>query len=208
MRVLVACEYSGRVRDAMLAKGHDAVSCDLVPSEIPGPHHVGDVLPLLADGWDMLVAFPPCRYLTKSNAWRWDVITAERNEALGFVRLLMAAPIPRIAIENPVGAIGTQIRPADQYIHPWWFGEPWQKMTGLWLTGLPKLRPGVTERPSTVRPYCQAGYGPRREDGSRESRGAPGSARRSSDRSRTFRGIASAMADQWMQGGHPPPDVA
>lgn len=196
VRVLVACEYSGRVRDAFRALGHDAMSCDLEPSESPGPHVQGDVLSLLTDGWDLLVAFPPCTYLTKSNAWRWDAIAHQRADALDFVRLLMAAPIPRIAVENPAGAIGTQIRPADQYVHPWHFGEPWQKTTGLWLTGLPKLEPDVTDRPGNVQPFVQAGYGPRIA-GRRRSVSPPGSARRSQDRSRTFTGIAQAMARQW-----------
>ena len=194
MKILVACEYSGRVRDAFLARGHTAVSCDLAPTEVPGPHIQGDVLPVLNIGWDMIIAFPPCTYLTKSNAWRWDAIAQERAAALDFVRQIMAAPCPRIAVENPAGAIGTQIRKADQYVHPWHFGEPYQKMTGLWLTGLPKLVPSVTERPTDVRPWVQAGYGPRTGSGSRTAGGA---VRRSVDRSRTFRGIAQAMADQW-----------
>ena len=158
MRILIACEFSGAVRDAFRAVGHDAVSCDILPSERPGPHVQGDVTELLTDRWDMLIAFPPCQYLTKSNAWRWDVIASERAAALDFVRRLMNAPISRIAIENPSGAIGTHIRKADQYIHPWQFGDPFQKMTGLWLKGLPRLVPDVRERPDDVQPWCQGRY--------------------------------------------------
>jgi hypothetical protein len=193
VRVLVACEYSGRVRDAFLARGHDAISCDIVPTEVPGPHITGDVLTILDRGWDMIIAFPPCTFLTSSNAWRWDAIAAERTEALTFVRQIMSAPVPRVVVENPTGAIGTHIRKADQYIHPWHFGEPWQKATGLWLIGLPRLVPEVTVRPVDVQPWCQAGYGPKVV-----GRRIPGGAvRRASERSRTFRGIARAMAEQW-----------
>jgi hypothetical protein len=141
----------------------------------------------------MLIAFPPCTYLTKSNAWRWDAIATKRAEALDFVRLLLAAPIPRIAIENPAGAIGTQIRPASQYVHPWHFGEPWQKMTGLWLQGLPNLVATVDGKPDAVTPWVQAGSYRRTNGGY----GSGGFVRRERDRSRTFLGIAQAMADQW-----------
>lgn len=142
MRVLVACEFSAVVRDAFLARGHDAWSCDIEPTEgDPQRHFQGDVMKILESAWDLMVAFPPCTYLTKSNAWRWDVIETERAEALEFVRRLMSAPIHKIAIENPAGAIGTQIRKADQYVQPWHFGDPYQKTTGLWLKGLPKLAP-------------------------------------------------------------------
>lgn len=200
MRVLIACEYSARVRDAFRRRGHMAVSCDLEPTEgNPARHYRGDVFDLL-DGrpWDLLIAFPPCTYLTNSNAWRWDAIAEQRTEALDFVRRLMDQPVPRIAIENPVGAIGTQIRKADQYVQPWMFGEPYQKTTGLWLKNLPPLVPEVAVKPADVVPWCQAGYGPRRADGSRRSDGPEGGAvRRASARSRTFAGIARAMAEQW-----------
>ncbi len=191
MRVLVACEYSGRVRDAFLARGHDALSVDLDPSETPGPHVQGDVFDVIDRGWDLMIAFPPCTYLTNSNAWRWDAIAARRAEALGFVRRLMDAPIPRIAIENPAGAIGTQIRKADQYVQPWHFGEPYQKTTGLWLRGLPRLVPDVTEKPVDLRAYVD-----NRPRTAGSLTGA-GGVRKSKDRSRTFVGIARAMAEQW-----------
>lgn len=201
MRVLIACEYSARVRDAFRAKGHDAWSVDLLPTEGDPAYHVqGDALRVIAwGGWDMMIAFPPCTYLTNSNAWRWDKIADERAEALEFVRRIMNADVPRIAVENPAGAIGTQIRKADQYVQPWHFGEPWQKTTGLWLKNLPKLRPLVTVKPGNVVPYVQAGYGPRDpETGRRASAiGRMGAKRSGHERSRTFAGIAQAMADQW-----------
>lgn len=195
MRVLIACEYSARVRDQFRARGHDAWSCDVVPTTgDPRWHLTGDALDQLGAGWDLLVAFPPCQYLTNSNAWRWDTIAEQRAEALAFVRELLAAPVPLIALENPVGAIGTAVRPADQYVQPWHFGDPWQKTTGLWLVGLAPLVPEVTERPADVVPWAQAGYGPRQAGGSRTAGGA---VRRSADRSLTFPGIARAMAEQW-----------
>lgn len=200
MRILVACEFSATVRDAFRRCGHDAWSVDLEPTEgDPQWHICGDALDAVhSRHWDMMVAFPACTYLTKSNAWRWDAITTERETALQFVRDLMSAPIPRIAVENPVGAIGTHIRRADQYVQPWHFGEPYQKMTGLWLTGLPQLVPAVTARPEDVRPWCQAGYGPRGSGTATvRSRRPAGAHRRAKDRNRTFAGIARAMADQW-----------
>lgn len=140
MRVLVACEFSGIVRDAFIAAGHDAVSCDLLPTERPGPHHQGDVLPLLSQGWDMMIAHPPCTYLCSSGL-HWNTRRPERailtEEALLFVRTLLDAPIPRIALENPVGCISTRIRKPEQIIQPWMFGEDASKGTCLWLKGLP-----------------------------------------------------------------------
>lgn len=191
MRILVACERSGRVRDALLALGHDAVSCDIVPSDRPGPHIVGDVLAVLADGWDMMIAFPPCTYLSKVGARRWKENTANRMAALDFVRALMDAPIPRIAIENPVGAISTNIRPASQYIEPWMFGDLFQKRTGLWLQNLPNLVPDIPVRPEGVVRFVNGGRTDRKG-------GKPtGGARSPIKRARTFEGIARAMAQQW-----------
>lgn len=143
MRVLVACEFSGRVRDAFTARGHYAMSCDLLESETPGPHYVGDVYDLLDKPWDMMIAFPPCTHLAICGA-RWFNRPGKREaqlKALEFVRLLMNAPIPRIAIENPVGVISTAIRPPDQWIQPWEHGHGETKKTGLWLKGLPLLKP-------------------------------------------------------------------
>ena len=139
----------------------------------------------------MMIAFPPCTYLTNSNAWRWEAIAGQRAEALEFVRTLMSAPIPRIAVENPAGAIGTQIRKAEQYIQPWWWGEPYQKSTGLWLTNLPKLVPAVTVKPDNLRAYID------NRARTAGSLSGAGGVRKSKDRSRTFQGIANAMAEQW-----------
>lgn len=192
MKILVACEYSARVRDAFRRIGHDAFSADLDPCEGDPRFHIqGDVTEILGDGWDMMIAFPPCTYLTNSNAWRWSAIADQREEALEFVRLLMAAPIERIAIENPAGAIGTNIRKADQYVQPWHWGEPYQKTTGLWLKNLPTLTPDVSVRPENVRAYVD--NRPRTAG----SLSGAGGVRKSKDRSRTFLSIAEAMASQW-----------
>lgn len=139
MRVLIACEFSGTVRDAFRALGHDAMSCDLLPTEAPGPHYCGDVRDVLGAGWDLMVAHPPCTHLAVSGARWFKDKRAEQAEALDFVRLLMAAPIPRIAIENPVSVISSRIRKPDQTIQPWQFGHGETKATCLWLQELPKL---------------------------------------------------------------------
>ncbi len=140
MKVLVACEYSGRVRDAFLARGHDAMSCDLLPTDVPGPHYQGDVRDILHDGWDLLIAHPPCTYLTVAGLhWnkRDPARAALTEEALLFVRLLMDAPIKRIAVENPVSCISSRIRRPDQIIQPHDFGADASKKTCLWLKNLP-----------------------------------------------------------------------
>lgn len=142
MRVLVACEYSGRVRDAFRRLGHDAMSCDLLPTEAPGPHYQGDVRDVLYDGWDLMIAHPPCTYLSVSGMhWTTRGLRDPQltEDALSFVRLLMDAPIPRIGIENPVSVISSRIRKPDQIIHPWMFGNDASKKTCLWLKNLPKL---------------------------------------------------------------------
>ena len=182
MRVLIACEFSGVVRDAFRAMGHDAVSCDLLPSERPGPHIQGDVLPLLGQGWDMLIAFPPCTHLCSSGARWWPAkrVDGRQAAALAFARALMDAPIPRVAIENPVGLLSTAVRRPDQIIQPWQFGHGETKATCLWLRGLPLLVPTC----------IVAGREPRIH------RMAPGPDR-ARERSRTYPGIAAAMAAQW-----------
>lgn len=136
MRVLVACEYSGTVRDAFRARGHDAMSCDLLPTDVPGPHYQGDVRDVLGDGWDLMIAHPPCTHLAASGARWFHLKQQEQAEALEFVRLLMNAPIPRIAVENPVSVISSRIRKPDQIIQPWMFGHGETKATCLWLKGL------------------------------------------------------------------------
>ena len=141
MKVLVACEYSGRVRDAFIAQGHDAISCDLLPTDAAGPHYQGNVEDILSDGYDLMVAHPPCTHLAVSGSrhfWRKE---KEQKEALDFVRLLMDAPIDRWCIENPVSVISSAIRQPDCIIQPWEHGHGECKTTCLWLKNLPKLKP-------------------------------------------------------------------
>ncbi|WP_353088222.1 hypothetical protein [Stenotrophomonas sepilia] len=180
MRALVACEYSGRVRDALRSRGVDAMSCDLLPTERPGPHYQGDVRDVLHDGWDLLIAHPPCTHLAVSGARWFKHKQKEQAEALDFVRLLLNAPIPRIALEQPISIVASRIAPTSQVIHPWQFGHGERKTTCLWLINLPHLVPT----------NIVAG----REE--RVHRMAPGPDRWK-ERSRTFQGIADAMADQW-----------
>jgi site-specific DNA-cytosine methylase len=180
MRVLVACEYSGTVRDAFIAKGHDAMSCDLLHTDKPGPHYQGDVFDVINDGWDLMIAHPPCTHLAVSGArWFKDKVT-EQAEALNFVRRLMNAHIDRICIENPVSIISSRIRKPDQTIQPWQFGHGETKRTCLWLKGLPKLVPTdiVDGRDQRIWKL-------------------PPSPNRWKIRSTTFQGIADAMANQW-----------
>lgn len=182
MKILVACEYSGLVRDAFIAQGHEAVSADLLPTESPGPHYRGDVRNILDRGFDIMVAFPPCTYLCAAGARYWDRPDWEGKQeaALDFVRELMEAPIEKKAIENPRGIIGSTIRVPDQIIQPYQFGDPWRKMTCLWLDGLPPLKP--TEHVEEHSSWIDS---------------IPTYRNRGKNRSRTFPGVAKAMAEQW-----------
>ncbi len=195
LRVLVACEYSGTVRDAFRARGHYALSCDLLPTDAPGPHHQGDVSEIIGAGWDLLIAHPPCTYLSVSGMhWTARGLRDPQltEDALAFVRLLMDAPIPRIAVENPVSVISSRIRKPDQTVQPWQFGHDASKATCLWLKGLPKL-----QATSLVEPRIIDGrkrWGNQTDSG--QNRLAP-SADRWKIRSATFAGIAAAMAEQW-----------
>jgi hypothetical protein len=190
MRVLIACEYSGTVRDAFIRVGHDALSCDLLPTESPGPHYQGDVRDILTDGWDLMIAHPPCTHLAVSGARWFKDKQVEQAEALDFVRLLLAAPIPRIALENPVSIISSRIRKPDQIIQPYQFGHEATKTTCLWLQNVPPLVP--TEI---------VGKGARHVTKSGKSLpewyNLPPSVDRWKIRSATFPGIAAAMATQW-----------
>jgi len=144
MRVLVACEYSGKVRDAFSNIGHDAWSCDLLPTDVPGQHYHGDVKDIIGEGWDLMIAHPPCTYLSVSGMhWTTRGLRDPKltEDALDFVRLLLNAPIPRIALENPVSVISSRIRKPDQIIQPWMFGHDASKKTCLWLKNLPLLEP-------------------------------------------------------------------
>lgn len=195
MKVLIACEYSGTVRDAFIRAGHDAMSCDILPTESPGPHYMGDVRDVLGNGRDMMIAHPPCTYLCSSGL-HWNKRVPGRHEktleALAFVRALLAAPIPLIALENPIGCIGTSIRKADQTIQPWQFGHDASKATCLWLKNLPPLKPTRIIEPRMVngRPRWA------NQTDSGQNRLGPKSTR-SQERARTYHGIANAMADQW-----------
>lgn len=195
MRVLVACEYSGVVRDAFLRAGHDAMSCDLLPTEAPGPHHQGSVLDVLGNGWDLMVAHPPCTYLSVSGMhWTARGLRDPKltEDALDFVRQLMDAPIPKIAIENPVSVISSRIRKPDQIIQPWMFGHDASKQTCLWLKGLPTLQPTKMVPPRIVNGKKR--WGNQTDSGQNK---LPPSKDRWKIRSATYEGIAGAMADQW-----------
>jgi hypothetical protein len=181
MRVLVACEYSGRVRDAFRRRGHDAWSCDLLECEAdPRWHYQAPVEELLNRGWDLMVAHPPCTHLAVSGSRHFHRKQREQAEALDFVRLLMNAPIPRWCIENPVSVISSAIRPADQVIQPWEFGHGETKATCLWLQNLPRLRPTNVVEGREPRVHMM-----------------PPGPNRWQERSRTYEGIAEAMGDQW-----------
>lgn len=180
MRVLVACEFSGVVREAFKARGHNVWSCDLLPTEQPGQHIQGDVRSVLAAGWDLMITHPPCTDLAVSGARWFKEKRVRQEDALAFVRLLLAAPIKRIALENPVGIISTRIRRPDQIIQPWQFGHGETKKTCLWLKGLPKLLPTNIVGGRVQRAWR-----------------LPPSPDRWKLRSMTYPGIAAAMAEQW-----------
>lgn len=184
MRVLVACEYSAVVRDAFLAKGHDAWSCDLLECERDPAWHIrGDVLEVLGDEWDLMIAHPPCTHLAVSGARWFKNKQKEQAEALDFVRTLLEAPIDKIALENPISVISTRIRKPDQIIQPWMFGHGETKATCLWLKNLPLLQPTNVVDGREARVHKM-----------------PPGPDRWKERSRTFTGIAQAMAEQWGSG--------
>ena len=190
MKVLVACEYSGIVRDAFVARGHEAISCDLLPTDRPrgmvvsdnarGSHYKGDVRDILYVGWDLMIAHPPCTHLAVSGARWWKDKLYEQADALHFVRLLLAAPIEKIALENPISKISTAIRKPDQIIQPWQYGHGETKATCLWLKNLPLLTPTKIVDGREARVHKMS----------------PGPDRWK-HRSTTLQGIADAMAAQW-----------
>jgi len=205
LRVLIACEFSGTVRDAFTAAGHYAASCDLLPTETPGLHYQGDVRHVLNEGWDLMIAHPPCTYLTNAAAWAFGdgpyhqkvkagtlvgaARRAARDEAVAFVSTLWDAPIARVAIENPVGALSTAWRKPDQTVQPWQFGHDASKATCLWLRGLPPLAPtDVLPGGTAARRANQTGSGQNK---------LPPTADRWKIRSLTYPRIAAAMAAQW-----------
>jgi hypothetical protein len=192
LKVLVACEYSGRVRDAFTRMGHFAMSCDLLPSDAPGLHYQGDVFDVIDQGWDIMVAHPPCTHLAVSGAKHFAAKQASgvQQEALDFVRRLLDAPISKIALENPVSIISSAIRKPDQIIQPYMFGHEATKTTCLWLKNLPQLTPTdmvskgerhVTKSGKSLPKWYNLPPGPDRWK----------------VRSATFQGIADAMAAQW-----------
>lgn len=202
MKILIACESSGTVREALRNLGHDAWSCDLLPADDGSPHHIqGDAIEAAYSGeWGMMIAHPPCTYLTVSGLhWNKRVPgrAAKTEEALTFVQKLMDAPIEKIAIENPVGAISTRIRKADQYIQPYEFGDDASKKTGLWLKNLPPLVSTVDRFPGRIVEHNgkQVERWSNQTD-SGQNRLAP-SPDRWKERSKTYPGIADAMAHQW-----------
>jgi len=195
MRVLVACECSGRVRDAFRALGHDAWSADIVAAEDKSEYHIqGDVLAILNDGWDLMIAHPPCTYLSRAGArwWKDQVRQLKADEAAEFAFKLRDAPIERIAIENPIGQLNKRWRYPDQTIQPWQFGHPYSKATCLWLKNLPLLTP--TDICKDYVPLLPSNTGWNARKGGKTSRGVVHTAK---EASRTFTGIAKAMSAQW-----------
>ena len=187
MKLLVACEQSGVVRNAFLELGWDAWSCDLEPSDDDSDRHIqGDALEVLDRGWDLLIGHPPCTSLAVSGRWYWNAYPEATQEALDFVQALMDAPVRHIAIENPVSIISTRIRKPDQIIQPWMFGHDASKKTCLWLKNLPKLEATeviVKSRYANQTPSGQNKLGPSKD--------------RAKLRARTYEGVAHAMAEQW-----------
>ncbi len=187
MQILLACESSGIVRDAFTAAGHQAVSCDLLPSESTGAHIIGDAIAISRWGcWDMMIAFPPCTYLCKAQLWRCNRSPTRKqlqSLAVSFVRALLSAPIPAIALENPIGHLSQALRPYDQLVHPWHFGDPHSKEICLWLQGLP--------------PLLSTCFSPGRQPVANHVNGRMSQAQKSKIKSRFFPAVAAAMAAQW-----------
>lgn len=201
LSVLVGCEFSGTMRDAFIQLGHAAMSCDLLPSDVPGPHYQGDVRDILHKKWDLAIFHPDCTYLCSSGL-HWNLKRPERaaltEEALDFVRFLLEAPIPHIALENSMGCISTRIREATQYVQPYEFGDDASKKTGLWLKNLPPLTPTLRV-PGRVVGYRKSGQPIERwanQTDSGQNKLAP-SQDRWKLRSKTYAGIAKAAAEQW-----------
>lgn len=189
MKILIGCEYSGVVRDAFIAKGHNVISCDFLPTEKSGPHYQGDILDILNKDWDLAIFFPSCTYLCSSGLhWNQRIKGRQKKteEALDFVRTLLNAPINKIALENPVGCISTKIRKPDQIIQPWQFGEDASKKTCLWLKNLPLLQPTHIIKKQRYANQTASGQN-----------NLPPSKDRWKIRSKTYQGIANCMAETW-----------
>ena len=203
LSVLVACEFSGIVRDAFIARGHDAVSCDLLPTEHPGPHIQVDVLAILDQGWDLMIAHPPCTNLAASGARTWAGKRADgrQQQGIDFFMALVKAPIPRKAIENPVGIMSSVYRKPDQIIQPWQFGHPETKTTCLWLFDLGPLKATAIVKPDYMRKpdgtYLLDKKGKRYSRTHFMTGWKMKGVEQWKERSRTFPGIANAMSSQW-----------
>jgi hypothetical protein len=193
MKVLIGMEFSGKVRDAFLRRGHDAVSADLRPTEVPGPHYEGDVFDIIDLGWDLAIFHPECTHLAVSGAKHFARKRADGSQAaaLDVVRRLLASDIPLIALENPVSIISSRIRKPEQIIQPYWFGHKEFKKTCLWLKGLPALTPT-----DWIQPPCKATEPEEWKRWNKVHREPPGP-NRQKNRSRTYAGVAEAMAAQW-----------
>jgi hypothetical protein len=199
MKILVACEYSGIIRDAFIRKGHTAVSCDLLPSDSKlGEHYQGSVFDIIGMSWDMMIAFPPCTALTSAGRWKYKHMPAETEQAVEFFKQLWYAPIEKICIENPTGIMSARLRKPTQILHPYYFGDPQMKRTCLWLKNLSRLNGLRTVAENKER------YKP--EPAFRDAPGGktPGKARYFVDtkssghhRAKTFPTVAAAMARQW-----------
>jgi hypothetical protein len=189
MKVLIACEYSGTVRDAFIRAGHDAMSCDLLPTDAPGPHYQGDVLDIINNGWDMVIAFPPCTHLAVSGAKHFAAKRADgrQQEGIDFFNLFTSLNVQRVCIENPIGIMSKLYRKPNQIIQPWMFGDKAQKSTCLWLKGLPTLVPtNIVDKGE----FYISPSGKKLPKWYSDNKSAK-------VRSKTFQGIANAMADQW-----------
>jgi hypothetical protein len=202
LKVLVACEFSGTVRDAFRAHGHDAMSCDLLPTEREGPHYCGDVRDVLGQQWDLLIAHPPCTYLSSSGL-HWNKRTPGRakltEQAIEFARMLIdATHIPFRAVENPIGCLSTRVREPDQILQPWQFGEDASKATCLWLHGLPRLRPTQFHPPRLVVQNDKWAMRWANQTDSGQNNLGPADDRWA-ERSKTYHGLAQAMAEQWAE---------
>ena len=195
MKILIACEFSGTVREAFVAKGHNAWSCDIEPTDIPGNHYQGDVMDIINDGWDMMIAHPPCTHLAVSGARHFEAKRKDgrQQQGIDFFMSIINAPISKMAVENPIGIMSTIYRKPDQIIQPWEYGHNATKSTCLWLKGLPLLKPtNIVDKGEFVtfksgkrmtKWYADAGKKLPQE--------------RAKIRNKTFQGIANAMAEQW-----------
>jgi len=195
MKILIACEYSGKVRDSFRQRGHEAVSCDLLPTDVPGPHYQGNVFDIIDDGWDIMIGFPPCTYVCVSGLhWNKKVPGRQQktDEAIEFFKKLLSVDIPHIALENPVGCLSTHVRKPDQIIQPYQFGDDASKKTCLWLKNLPPLTPTKYIEPRIV--DGKQRWGNQTDSGQNN---LPPSEDRWKIRSETYTGIANAMAEQW-----------